>query len=222
MLDAIGETLPLAVAIAFSPLAIVAVVVLLLSDRPRAASLGFLLGWVAGVGILAVAGYLLASLIPTRSDATVTPIVLLVIGVGCIALFVRQWSGRPGVDDDVEAPRWMARVTGMTGLTSFIFGVLFGGAKPKNFLLALGAGVSVEAAGVVGGEAVGSLLVFVVVSSLSILTPVVLSITMGERARQPLETLREWMTRHNSAMVAVILLLVGAVLRGSVRRGFGG
>lgn len=90
MLVMIGETLPLAIAIAFSPLAIVAVVVLL-SSHPRASSIGFLLWW--AVGVLAVAGYLLAGLVAEPSDGPrlVAPLALAALGAVSIALAVQQW-----------------------------------------------------------------------------------------------------------------------------------
>jgi hypothetical protein len=220
MLDAIGATLPLAFAIAFSPLAIVSVVVMLLSDHPRATSLGFLAGWFVGIGVITVAGYLLARLVPPRTDLAVAPLTLLIIGIAFIGLFVWQWRGRPGGEDEITLPSWMAKIEGLTALKSFIFGALFAAGKPKNLLLAIGAGVSVQAADVIGAEAVISLTIFLVIASLSILVPVLGWLVLGERVRQPLEQLREWMVRHNSAIVAVILLLVGVALIGSALTGF--
>lgn len=50
--QAIGEFLPLAVGVAISPIPIIAVILMLFSDRARANSLAFLIGWVVGISVV--------------------------------------------------------------------------------------------------------------------------------------------------------------------------
>ena len=50
--QAIGGSLPLAVGIALSPIPIIAVILILTSDRARVNGLAFGLGWLAGLGIV--------------------------------------------------------------------------------------------------------------------------------------------------------------------------
>jgi hypothetical protein len=47
--EAIGEILPLAVGVAISPIPVIAVILMLFSDRARSKGLAFLLGWIAGI-----------------------------------------------------------------------------------------------------------------------------------------------------------------------------
>src|SRR6476646_1772182 len=56
--EAIGQILPLAVVVAFSPMPIVAVVLMLVSARARVNGPAFVLGWILGVGV--VGGIILA------------------------------------------------------------------------------------------------------------------------------------------------------------------
>ena len=51
MNSVIGEILPLAIAVAISPIPIIAAVLMLLSPRARVTSVAFLLGWILGVEI---------------------------------------------------------------------------------------------------------------------------------------------------------------------------
>ena len=44
----IGDLLPTALGVAISPVPIIAVILMLLAPRAKAASVGFLLGWVSG------------------------------------------------------------------------------------------------------------------------------------------------------------------------------
>ena len=58
MQQAIGELLPLAVAVSISPLPITAMVVLLMSPRARTSTPAFMLGWIASIAtVLAVVGH---------------------------------------------------------------------------------------------------------------------------------------------------------------------
>lgn len=223
MLDAIGTVLPLAVAIALSPLAIASVVLMLLSSRPRAASVAFLLGFLLAVAVVSTAALLLASALPHSDDDTSisAPYLLLALGIAAIVLAVRQWRSRPTPDDELELPGWIAKVEGITAPSAFTLGAFFGGIKPKNLLLSIGVGVSIEATTVSGGEAALALVAVAVVSSLPLMVPVILSLVALDRIRGSLDRLRDWMVRNNSAVVGVILLLVGVLLIGKALGTFG-
>lgn len=217
MLGVIGETLPLAIAIAFSPFGIVAVVVMLLSSYPRATSIGFVLGWAAGVGIIGVAGFLLAGLVPDGDGGrgVVGPLALIALGIVSIALAARQWHGRPSSDDDLVLPGWMSHIDNLSGMRSFSLGVVLAATKPKNIILAFGSGVAASSAGLAGAQALVALGVFLAVASVSIGAPVIAFLIAGERVNGGLELIRDWMVRHNSAMLGAILLFVGVVLVGN-------
>ncbi|HKN42879.1 MAG TPA: GAP family protein, partial [Propionibacteriaceae bacterium] len=64
----IGEILPLAVGIAISPIPIIAVILMLLSPRAKGTSVGFMIGWLAGIVVAIVVFTLLSSVIPQDSD----------------------------------------------------------------------------------------------------------------------------------------------------------
>ncbi|WP_439563548.1 GAP family protein [Microcella sp.] len=223
MLDAIGETLPLAVAIALSPLAIASVVLMLLSSRPRAASIAFLLGFAVAVAAVSTVGFLLASVLPHGDDdsSLSAPFLLLALGIVAIVLAVRQWRKRPEPGDELELPGWIAKVESITTPSAFVLGAFFGGLKPKNLLLSIGLGVSLEATGVSSGEAAIALGAVVLIAASPLLVPVIISLVALERISASLDRLRDWMVRHNSALVGAILLLVGVLLIGKAVSGLG-
>lgn len=223
MLDAIGELLPLAVALALSPLAIASVVLMLLSSRPRAAAIAFLLGFWAAIGVVSTAAYLLASVLPHDGDRALSaPFLLLGLGLAAIALAVRQWRTWPKAGDELELPGWIAKVESITTPSAFVMGAFFGGLKPKNLLLSIGVGVSLDALAVTTGEAAVVLVVVTVIASAPIMVPVIVSLVALDRIRDSLDRLRSWLVQHNSAMVGVILLLVGVLLVGKALGGLGG
>ncbi|UUT36730.1 GAP family protein [Microbacterium elymi] len=79
----IGEILPLALGIAISPIPIIAAILMLLSPKARVTSVGFLLGWVAGIVVAVVVFTLLSSILPADDPSVSKPIlgvVRLVLG----------------------------------------------------------------------------------------------------------------------------------------------
>ena len=47
------------------------------------------------------------------------------------------------------------------------------------------------------------------------LTPLVLSVALGDRSGELLDALTSWLARHNAVIMAVLFLLIGAKLIGN-------
>jgi uncharacterized membrane protein YagU involved in acid resistance len=84
--------------------------------------------------------------------------------------------------------------------------------NPKNLILAVGAAAGLGQLDLSTTDAVVSLAVFVVVASISVAFAVIYEFVGGERAKATLDELKEWMTAHNSAVMAVLFLVFGVVL----------
>jgi threonine/homoserine/homoserine lactone efflux protein len=89
--------------------------------------------------------------------------------------------------------------------------VLAGG-NPKKLMLAAAAGAGLATLGLSTGNAVGSLIVFVIVASLTIAGPVVYYLLGGESANAKLDVMKNWLALHNNAVMAVLFLVFGAKL----------
>ena len=63
------------------------------------------------------------------------------------------------------------------------------------------------------------LLIFVVIASLGMGTPVVLSLALGERSRVMLDQAKTWMSRNNAAIMSVLFLVFAAKLIGGAIAG---
>jgi Na+/proline symporter len=93
----IGEILPLAVGIAISPIPIIAAILMLLSPRAKATSVGFLLGWLAGILVAVVLFTLLSSVLPQQDSSGSSPVsgvIKIILGPCCFSW--QQSSGEPG------------------------------------------------------------------------------------------------------------------------------
>lgn len=215
--SAIGDTLPLALGIAISPIPIIAAILMLLSPKARGTSVGFLLGWVLGIVVAVVVFTLLSGLIPAAAPDQSQPIVgtvKILLGVLLLLLALRQWRARPKPGEAAALPKWMAAIDQMTAGRGFVLAFILAAVNPKNLLLAAGAGVAIGAAGLsVGADAV-VILVFVLIAASSVAVPVIGYLVAADRMRGPLDGLRGWLVDNNATVMAVLLLVMGVVLVG--------
>jgi len=219
---AIGDVLPLAVAIAVFPVPMIAVVLMLASDRGRAKGLAFIIAWcfgLAAVGaiVLLIAGEVDAS--EAGEPATWVDVVLLVLGLLLLALAFKQWRGRPSADEEAPTPGWMRTIDDFTTTKAGGAGFALSALNPKNVLLVTAAAAEIAGVGLPAGEQAVVLAVFVLIASVGVLTPFVLSLARGERSREPLDRVRHWMARNNAVIMAVLFLVIGAKLIGDAISG---
>jgi hypothetical protein len=215
---AIGELLPLAVAIAISVTTIITTVLMLLSPPAKSRTVGLLVGCVVGVGGAVALFTLLADLLPTQDSggsSLVASVIKMVIGVLLVVLALTQWRGRPARGDRAELPKWMTGVDSMTPGKALVLGVLLSAVVPKNLLIALSAGLIVGAAGFSGGQAALVIVLFTAIAASTVAVPVVAHLVAPARMRGPLERLREWLVENNVAIMVVVLLVIGVVMIGN-------
>jgi threonine/homoserine/homoserine lactone efflux protein len=221
--QALGDILPLAVAVAIFPVPIIAVVLLLGSEGGATKGATFVLAWCLGLTAVGAA-MLLVGGAADGSDggepATWLSALLLGLGLLVMAWAVQQWRSRPRAGEDVPQPGWMRTIGDFTIVKAGGAGFAFSALNPKNVLLTVAAAAEIAAVGVPAGQQIGVLLVFVLVASLGVITPVVLAVALGERSRDVLDGVRSWMVRNNAVVTAVLLLLIGAKLIGDAVTGF--
>jgi hypothetical protein len=215
--EAIGQLLPFAVGVAFSPTAIVATVLMLITPQAKANGLTFLVGWMAGIALVGAGALaLLGSAGAAAGGEPAGWVAWLKLGLGVLLLLVagRQWRARPAPDEDVPMPKWMGALDHLTPLKAGGLAILIGAINPKNLLLLLGGAAAVAQVGLPPADQAVAWLVFTVVASLGVLLPVGIYFLMGDRAAATLAGLKDWMARNNTAVMAVLCLLIGVKLLG--------
>jgi threonine/homoserine/homoserine lactone efflux protein len=215
--DAIGQVLSLGVGVAISPVPIIAVVLMLSTQRGRANGPAFILGWVVGLSVVGAIVLLVSSgadASESGEPATWVSVLKLVIGLLLLLVAVREWRGRPRGDADVALPGWMRTIDRFTPQRSLAMGVALSAINPKNLLLTVGAAASIAHTGIGAGQQAIALAVFVLVGTLGPGLPVAIYFLMGERAARILDDLKNRMGHNNAAIIAVICLVIGAKLIG--------
>ena len=205
-----GEVLPLALGIAASPFPVIPVILLLFTDRPRAAAWSFLSGWLLGVGVPAAVFVLLAEVVDQTADTPSWASWLRIVGgAALVAYGVKQWLGRAA---DGEQPAWMRSISSATPAAAFRVALVLSAANPKVLLLAAAGGLAIGADDFTARGDVAAVVVFTLVASVSVAVPVLAYTLLGDRVLQPLGVARDWLVRNNAAVMAVVLVVIGFLL----------
>lgn len=215
MSEGISTVLGFAVGVAISPVPIIAVILMLFSQRARINGPLFMAGWMAALVVVSGLAYCAAVAgDASTSNSTSSAIAWskILFGILFLLMAARTWRSRPAPGEVAHMPKWMAGIDDLKPGKALAFGLLLAGLNPKNLMLCLAAGAGLAALGLSTNEAAWSLVVFVAVGSLTIAGPVVYYLIGGDKARAALDELKGWLTAHNDAVMAVLLLVFGVDL----------
>lgn len=222
MLDqAIGSLLPAAIAVALSPIPIVAIVVVLGTPRARTAGLAFALGWVVGLAAVSVVVVTIAggASDPDSDVATGVNWAMAAIGVVFLVMAGRQWRKRPKAGEQPVMPKWMATIDSVSPAKAFVLGAALSGANPKNLALILAASASIAQAGLDDTDTAIAIATFVVIGSVTVAGAVVVYLVAPKWANGRLAVVKQFMSDNNAVIMMVVLLILGVKILGDAISG---
>lgn len=215
---AIGEILPLAVALAAGPLPIIAIMLILVSEDARAKGVGFVVGRIAGLALIVTVGLVIFTLIddPALGHRNGHPrpaisVARIVVGVVLIALAYRMWRRR---NEPSRPSALTRRVDGLTAKGSVGLGLTVSVVDPASLSLGFLCGVDIAAARLPVPTAVVVVAAFVAVSTLTITVPLTGYLAGGQAARDRLVGVKSWLQSNEKAVMMAVFLLIGAMLIG--------
>jgi Sap, sulfolipid-1-addressing protein len=195
---------PLAIVCALSPWAIVAVILMLASDRPSNA-VWWLVGWTLstfGLGLLIIlflGGYDFSdNTTPSRAAC----IVQVVLGVVLLFAAARFWACRPArTGVAASEPKWMERIDRLSPLWAFLIGAFW-----INSALVIAAGIDTLRAELSNSQSIAVFAIFTL-TTLSVQGALILyAYLMPKSAEIGLQRIREWISRNQQAALAVVAL----------------
>lgn len=219
LIDLIGELLPFAMGVAVSPLPIIAVVLVLMGERSRSGGVAFLLGRVVGLAIVVGIIALAVALIPEAGEAILSSSARLVIGLALIGLGVTKWRPKPdGVEQ--KLPAWMSAFETMPPARTFGTAILLSVINVKELLIMIGVGTTLGDADLSLRSELIAIAVFIAVASVFVAASVIATVVAPERMAGVLVQIRAWLVQHQSAVIGVVLLVIGALLAGGAIQDF--
>ncbi len=211
----ISEVLTFAIAVAISPIPIIAVILMLFSTRARANGPAFLFGWVVALAAVSTIVYVVSHDGNVATSSTAADSVSwgkIVLGVVFLLLARRNWRNRPAPGAEPTMPKWMAHVDSFSPLQAAGLGVVLAAVNPKNLILTMGSAAGLAQLGLSTSDAIVAIAVFVLLASVSIAGPVLYALAGGERARASLDSAKVWLGAHNAAVMAALFLVFGVDL----------
>lgn len=215
MTSVLWYVLPLAIAVALSIFPVLAVILLLLSDRAVKGSVAYAVGWTLGILVLVSAFAAIARLIPAaESDQLPTWVhyVEIVVGAVLVAEGTRQAIlERRKASVATTPPHWVEVATSLGPGRAFAFGLLMN-VRPKNLALTLAAGLAIGAAPITPVAGGGLVLLFTVIGVSTVVGFVVAYLLGRERLRPLLNRLNTWLLSNASLVLKLSVVLIGLLL----------
>lgn len=218
MHEALGTVLPNAVAIAISPIPIIAVILMLMSPHPQQLGLAFLAGWLAGVIVATSVMTLLADAIPEPDDSgasqPVIGVIRIALGALLLLLGMKQWRARPAPDAPAKLPAWMSKIDSIGVPAALGLAFALAAVNPKNLLVAAAAGTVIGRASLDVGSMAITIALFTIIAGATVGIPVLFAVTAPRKAAPVLENLRIWLAAHNASIMTVVFFVLGASVIG--------
>jgi len=215
VIELAGEMVPFAVVVALSPLPIIAVLLLLAAPDGLVGGALFAVGRVVTLALLVLLLSFATDLIDDAAGSTLPAAVLrILLGVVLVVAGVRKWLKHPRDDAPEALPGWMRAIDTMGAGASLRLGAIVTLANPKELAMAAGAGLTLGGAMASTGTIFAAGAVFVLLSTLGATLPVLALLIGRDRVAPGLASARDWFVRNNATIMAVVLLVIGALLVG--------
>lgn len=207
----IGQILSHGVGVAISPLALVAIILLLATPRARANAVTFAITWIVALAaivavLIAISGLVGAS--HHDHPATWVGWAKLVIGLAALTIAAQQARRALHPAPDSGPPAW-AQNREHTTITIITLATTLAVINPKNLTQLAAAAVTISSVTPGHGARVIAGVVFLVIASLCVTIPLAIHLFAGDRANTVLTSWKDWATRHNSTIMAVLLTILG-------------
>lgn len=217
-----ADILPAGVAVALSPVPIMAVILALFSQQSRRNGLAFLAGWVAGLaGLMAIILYAVDLSKVAFADQWLTIASVLKIGLGMafVVFAAIQWRRRRAAKEPHPLPAWTARLEAFSPGKTLLVALGLCVINPKNLTLMLAVMLALTNAGTPAWQNWLGVSVFIAVGSLTIAAPVLYRLFAGAQADTKLADAKQWLQANSATVMAVVFLLMGALLIGKGMEG---
>lgn len=226
--ELVVQLIPVALGIVLSPLAIMALVAVLLSEHARANGVAYLLGWAVGVaGLLALFLWLfpVLNVRPLPEPPVWTSLLRLVFALiligGAIWVYrrgaarIRQMAAASTPQEVAAAapalPGWLQSVATFRPIRCFFLGVGLFVVNPVDASCAILAALDLTLADITDAQRTGTAIVFAIIGILPIAIPVLFVVVRGSAAQPALDRVRGWIAGNTHVLNAALLLVIGAL-----------
>lgn len=202
---------PLGLVVALSPITVIPAVLVLQAPQRRPSSLAFLAGWLTGLTALTALSVAASGLLGGlhNSAPAWASWLRVVLGSALVVLGVYRWLAR---HRHTESPSWMRSFATITPVRSGVTGAALAALRPDVSLICVPAGLAIGTSGLGAAGDWMAAGFFVVVAASTVAIPILAYVAAGPRLDDPLARLKDWMDENNAALLAVVLIVIGAMV----------
>jgi hypothetical protein len=209
-LDAINHVLPMTFGIVASPSPMIAIIILLMTHRPKLNASSFLLGWYTGlIGI----GLIVLIIPGLAKQSTYTPSNLawgrLILGSVflIVSIFIARKIPRKG--RQAPPPSWLPKLDSFGFLQSFFFGFFFAAPNIKNSSLVAAGMTSIIPFSLRLDQELLILILFCLVASIGVLIPPVVYLLFRGNAESVFNAMKKWLIMNRALILFLLVIIIG-------------
>jgi hypothetical protein len=213
--QALLDVLPWAIGVSLSPTATTAVILLLMTRRPRANAAAMIAGWVLSLIVVTVIAYVAVAVLHVSHQDRYNPgvdILRVVLGTLLLGMGAVWWRRRRRSGSKRQLPKWMQAVDTFTPRRSFALGAAMG--DVKNLILTVAAVAGAVASPIDVAAQLSLMILFVIVGSLCVLAPLVVFTLTGSRAPGIMARWRDWLEENTALLMIIVLMALGLAMIG--------
>ena len=202
---------PLGLVVALSPITVIPAVLVLQAPRPRPTGLAFLAGWAVGLALVTAACVQLSHSLSGahKSPPEWASWLRVVLGAALIIFGIYRWFTR---HNSTDSPGWMKKIATVTPARAAAMGVALVVVRPDVVLICVPAGLAIGTAGLgLEGDWLAAAF-FVIVAASTVAIPTLAYAIAGARLDDTMRRLKDWMEKNNAALMAVIMVVIGAMV----------
>ena len=226
--ELILSLVPVALGVVLSPLAIMALVAVLLSRNARMNGIAYLIGWVVGLaGLMALFLWLFPVLEVHAIGEPPLWVAIVRVLIGLFLAAAAVWVYRKGrahiirmaaassprdvVAASPQLPGWLHSVESFRPGRTLLLGVGLFVLNPVDASCAILAALDISLSDVGATAAAWVAIAFVVIGTLPIALPVLYVVVRGPQAQPLLDRVRTWIAGNTHVLNAALLLVIGAL-----------
>lgn len=215
MSELVLSLLPLAIAAALQPPQVIALLILLQTERGRVNGLAYIAGMVAFRLALGGVFWVLVTSIERDVESSggkfsiLVGTVLVVLGLLMLVYALRRIFSAQ--DEDQKAASWLDKLDSVTPPKAFLVGLAFLALDPKDWITDISAINLIADADLVGIVSLLTYLVYILLAQSLLLIPLILTFAIPQQAQRRLAALNTWMKRYERKIEIVVALSFGLV-----------
>lgn len=216
MLEVIGQVLPLALALALSTVPITMIMTILVSPTASNSARLFVIGWLAGLFVVAAVFSLTLHAVPAIQPTKSPPLAIALIAVGTALIVYGLWRFRhPHERQEKTSPSRLTRmVSSVRPWPAFGLAVLMN-IRPKSLLLMAAIGLLIGPGNLSWAAEIIVLLVVTAVGGSTVATPAFVYLHDPVRGRELLDSGTRWVRSNGRTIALIVTLVIGTVVIGS-------